>query len=526
MTEFFLTIVNMSISAGWIVLGVFLLRLLLKKAPKWITVLLWGIVALRLVWPFPMESAFSLIPSAQTISPEIMMENKPSVNSGIPIVNNVINPIISESFASDPATSANPLQILIPILSIAWVVGVVGMLLYAVISYFRVKRRIGTAVLLRDNIFQSEHVTSPFVLGIVKPKIYLPFDMNEQGMSYVIAHEQAHIRRKDHWWKPLGFMLLALHWFNPLIWLGYVLFCRDIELACDEKVIQELSDGQKADYSQALLTCSVNRPRIAACPLTFGEVGVKNRVKSVLNYKKPAVWIIVLAIAASVVTAVCFLTDPISNMGDVKLIDPVYPPYYDQVYQELFGADLQTVCEKLGYTSEELTLIMDENNSPICYRTNKTVSYLGRDFQMEFWFADIENERGLQGLTSVQAYTQLTGSAEDNALVVEKLGETLQKMFGYTPAGEHVKGKGFEDIDPVELAQKLSGEEDWYWGMTWHLTDDVDHIPISYLGKYGPEDGAVNLAYIVSYFPEESTWVRIQYKPGIKTGDHLVRERE
>lgn len=313
MSEFFLTIVNMSISASWIVLAVLLLRLLLKKAPKWITVLLWGIVAVRLICPFTIESVMSLIPSAETISPEIMMDRTPEINSGIPILNNTINPVISESFAPDPATSANPLQLWIPTFAVIWIVGIMGMLLYTLISFIRVKRKVETAVLLRDNIFQSENVISPFVLGIIRPKIYLPFKMNEQDMEHVIAHEEAHIRRKDHWWKPLGFLILTLHWFNPLMWLGYVLLCRDIELACDEKVIKELNTEQKADYSQALLTCSVNRRMIAACPLAFGEVGVKNRVKSVLNYKKPAFWIIIVAIVASIVVAVCFLTNPASN---------------------------------------------------------------------------------------------------------------------------------------------------------------------------------------------------------------------
>lgn len=310
MGEFFLNIINMSISASWIVLAVLLLRLLLKKAPKWITVLLWGIVAVRLICPFTIESVMSLIPSAETISPEIMMDATPEINSGVPFLNDTINPIISESFAPDPAMSANPLQILIPVLSTIWLMGVAGMLLYTVISYFRVRRKIGTAVLLRDNIFQSESVVSPFVLGIVKPRIYLPFYMNEQDMSHVIAHEQVHIRRKDHWWKPFGFLILALHWFNPLIWLGYILLCRDIEFACDEKVIKELNPEQKADYSQTILACSINRRIIAACPLAFGEVGVKKRVKSVLNYKKPTFWIVLIAIVASVIVAICFLTNP------------------------------------------------------------------------------------------------------------------------------------------------------------------------------------------------------------------------
>lgn len=319
MTEFFLNIVNMSISASWVVLAVLLLRLLLKKAPKWITVLLWGIVAIRMICPFSIESVMSLIPSTETISPEIMMDRTPKINSGIPIINNIVNPVIGESFAPDPDTSANSLQIWIPILSFVWIVGIAGMLLYTTISYFRVNRKIGTAVLLHDNIFQSESVVSPFVLGIIKPKIYLPFKVNDKDMEHVIAHEQAHIRRKDHWWKPFGFLLLALHWFNPLMWLGYALLCKDIEFACDEKVIKELNTEEKADYSQALLNLSVNRRMIAACPLAFGEVGVKDRVKSVLNYKKTAFWIIIVAVIASAVFAVCFLTSPTTTNLNEKM---------------------------------------------------------------------------------------------------------------------------------------------------------------------------------------------------------------
>ena len=310
MSEIFLKIINMSISASYIVLAVLLLRLLLKKAPKWITVVLWGIVAVRLVCPFSIESVLSLIPSSEVVSPTIMTDKTPTINTGIPIINSTLNPVISESFTPNPGDSANPLQIWIPVLTTIWIVGMVALLIYTVISFAKVKRKIGTAVLLRDNIYQSENVVSPFVLGIIKPKIYLPFNMDEKDMEHVVAHEMAHIRRKDHLWKPLGFLLLTLHWFNPLMWLGYVLLCRDIELACDEKVIKELDHDARADYSQALLTCSVNRRMIAACPLAFGEVGVKDRVKSVLNYKKPAFWIIIAAVVACVAVAVCFLTNP------------------------------------------------------------------------------------------------------------------------------------------------------------------------------------------------------------------------
>lgn len=333
MTEFFVSVVNMSISAGWIVLAVLMLRLLLKKAPKWITVLLWGIVAVRLICPFTIESALSLIPSAQTINPEVAL-NPPAIDSGVPIVDNIVNPVIGGATISfQPEKELNFFKFIMPYLAGLWLVGIAALLIYTVVSYAKLKKKIGTAVLLRDNIFQSESVVSPFVLGIIKPKIYLPFNMNEQDMEHVIAHEQAHIRRKDHWWKPFGFLLLTIHWFNPLMWLGYVLLCRDIELACDEKVIKELNTEQKADYSQALLTCSVNRRMIAACPLAFGEVGVKNRVKSVLNYKKPAFWIILVAIVASVVVAVCFLTNPI-NTSDKVLNKLINLEDYEVIEQE------------------------------------------------------------------------------------------------------------------------------------------------------------------------------------------------
>ena len=323
MSDLFLNIVNMSISASWLVLTVLLLRFVLKKAPKWVNVLLWGIVAVRLAFPFSIESALSLIPSAETISPGIMMDTVPSIQTGVPAINNVINPVIGSSLAPAPGASANPLQIWIPILSMIWVAGVAILLVYTAVSYWRLRRKVSKAVILRDNIFQSENVASPFVLGIIKPRIYLPFNMNGQDLEHVVAHEQAHIRRRDHWWKPLGFLLLTIHWFNPLMWLAYVLLCRDIELACDEKVIKELDNELRADYAQALVVCSVNRRMIAACPLAFGEVGVKERVKSVMNYKKPAFWVIILAVITCAVVAVCFLTNPAGTALTKWTIDEV-----------------------------------------------------------------------------------------------------------------------------------------------------------------------------------------------------------
>ncbi|MDD6160420.1 MAG: M56 family metallopeptidase [Oscillospiraceae bacterium] len=323
MTDLFLKIINMSISASWLVLAVLLLRFVFRKAPKWVNVLLWGIVAVRLICPYSIESALSLIPSAETVSPDIMMAADPAIQTGIPAVNSVVNPVIRDVFAPEPVASANPLQIWIPVFAVIWLIGVTALLVYTVASYWRLRRKVSEGVILRENIFQSENVASPFVLGMFRPRIYLPYHMDGQDLSHVVAHEQAHIRRRDHWWKPLGFLLLTIHWFNPLMWLAYVLLCRDIELACDEMVIKELGSEQRADYTRALVSCSVNRRMIAACPLAFGEVGVKERVKSVMNYKKPAFWVIILAVITCAVVAVCFLTNPAGTALTKWTIDEV-----------------------------------------------------------------------------------------------------------------------------------------------------------------------------------------------------------
>ena len=339
MNELFLKIINMSISASWLVLAVLILRFVLKKAPKWINVLLWGIVAIRLICPFSFESTLSIIPSAETIPLNICMDTTPTINSGISAINNAVNPIISQSNTPMAGASVNPLQIIIGIYEYIWIFGMIALALYTAISYWRLRRKVDTAVRYKDNIFQSENVSFPFVLGIIKTRIYLPFKMNGQYLEHVVAHEQAHICRKDHWWKPLGFLLLMIHWFNPLMWLAYVLLCRDIELACDEKVIKELGNEQRGDYTQALVACSVNRRMIAACPLAFGEVSVKERVKSVMNYKKPAFWVIIISVIVCVGVAVCFLTNPKQDSYTLRIVVPA-------------GSQ-----EKFVYTDEEVSTI-------------------------------------------------------------------------------------------------------------------------------------------------------------------------
>lgn len=309
MAEIFQKALNMSIAAGWLILAVIALRLLLRRAPKRFRLLLWAVVGLRLALPWSIESALSLIPSAQTLPEGIMLERAPVLDTGISSLNGAINPGFTAAFTPELGASANPLQVLLPIAAALWMLGAAAMLLWALVSWLRLRKRVREAVRLEENVYECE-IASPFVLGLFRPRIYLPFSLENGERELVLAHERAHITAGDHIIKPLGWLLLAAHWYNPLVWLAYALFCRDIELACDERVVRGLSLSDRADYSQALLDLSRPRGGVRACPLAFGESSVKGRVKSVLSYKKPVFWLVLLAVVVCVGAAVCFLTDP------------------------------------------------------------------------------------------------------------------------------------------------------------------------------------------------------------------------
>ena len=311
MAAVFLKLLNLSISASWLVLAVLVLRLVSKRSPKWVNVLLWGIVALRLVLPFSIESALSLIPSAETVSPAaVQFDPAPTITSGVSVIDNAVNPSLSEHFSAVPTASVNPLYVWTEIAGWVWLIGLGAMLLYALVSYLRLRRRVSVSLPVQDHIYLCDAISSPFILGFVKPHIYLPSDLDEVQRQNVLAHEQAHLARRDHWWKPLGFALLAVYWFNPVLWLAYTLLCRDIELACDERVIRTMDESAVKTYSTVLLACSMPRKAVITCPLAFGEVGVKERVRNALHYKKPAFWVVAASVAVCVVVAVCFLTDP------------------------------------------------------------------------------------------------------------------------------------------------------------------------------------------------------------------------
>ena len=321
MAAVFLKLLNLSISASWLVLAVLVLRLVSKRSPKWMNVLLWGIVALRLVLPFSIESALSLIPSAETVSPvAVQSAPAPTITSGVSVIDNAVNPSLSEHFAAVPTASVNPLYVWTEIAGWVWLIGLGAMLLYALASYLRLRRRVSVSLPIQDNIYLCDAISSPFILGVVKPHIYLPSGLDEVQRQNVLSHERAHLARRDHWWKPLGFALLAVYWFNPVLWLAYTLLCRDIELACDERVIRTMDESAVKTYSTVLLACSMPRKAVITCPLAFGEVGVKERVKNALHYKKPAFWVVAASVAVCVVVAVCFLTNPPTDTDAAGLV--------------------------------------------------------------------------------------------------------------------------------------------------------------------------------------------------------------
>lgn len=391
MTDIFIKLLNMSLTAGWLIFAVVLFRLLFVKAPKAIRVFLWGLVALRLLVPFSFESVFSAIPSAEPIPEEITTMQPPQIYTGVDTFNSYVNPILGEQFkpvtpntqiASPP--EPNGLAIAAECVSVVWLCGMVLMLLYACISYLRLHIRLREAVPYEKNIWLCDRIDTPFILGIFRPRILLPSFLDESEYPPVLAHENAHLRRRDHIWKPLGFALLTVYWFNPLIWLAYILLCRDIELACDEKVVKVMDTEQTKAYTKTLLRCSAPRKLLSACPLAFGEVGVSARVKNVLHYKKPAFWLILLALAACTVTAVCFLTDPLTEADTSSERTETSAESETEVSapeQPIYEITAQTYVDGLVLYADKPTLGFQTDRLSYTILTEEELAKLGFDYR-------------------------------------------------------------------------------------------------------------------------------------------------
>lgn len=353
MTSLFLKLVNMSITASWLVLAVLLLRLLLRKAPKAIHCALWAMVAVRLICPFSPESFLSLLPRQEPITAETFQAEpvspSPSVEYGYVAYESDDGEITySQTMAVNHTGGAFPM---LPWLTGIWLAGMGLMLIYAAESYLKIRRRTAPSIPIGNGVWICDHMDTPFILGLIRPRIYLPSTLDSRDADFVLAHERAHLARKDHWWKPLGFLLLSIYWFNPVLWLAWILLCRDIELACDEKVVGSMAPDEKKSYSTALLNCSLPRHRIAACPLAFGEVGVRQRVKNVLRYKKPAFRVILISLVLCSIAALCLLTNPVSGIHLYEIDD-------NRNYSDLFTV------------TQDVYLIRDGKEYPVAYPDN------------------------------------------------------------------------------------------------------------------------------------------------------------
>lgn len=438
MDDVFLKLVNLSISASWLILAVLVLRVVLKKAPKWVMPLLWGVVALRLVCLFSIESALSLIPSAETIPSEIVTETREPVLYEQATLDIVTNPTLPSAAEVPVGVSRQQAQVDFNIYSVLWLAGMAALLVHALVSAGKLKRKLATAILLRDNIYESEFVDSPFVFGVVKPNIYLPMHMDEGTAAYVIAHECAHLARRDHWWKVLGYLVLALHWFNPLVWVAYILFCRDIKLACDEKVVRGLDGAARADYSQALLSCAAPKRAVAACPLAFGEGNIKTRVKSALHYKKPAFWVAAAAVLAVVIVAVCFLTNPRSERGSLVWAQKLNAA--DVASIELYVPAEGEARQYKKLDTEEMAQAVELiNSSRGTYIEKPETVYAG----LPVWFL----------LTMADGTVHAVGSVVGHYLIID--GDTFDADVENQAEWENYVLKG-DSASPIDMADRLS----------------------------------------------------------------------
>lgn len=412
--DLFLKILNMSFSSTWLIFAVIFVRFLLKKSPKYISAALWGLVAFRLIFPWSIKSVVSLIPSAKPIPEDIVYSPSPSVNSGFETVDNVINPIISQNLAPKIDESVNPVQILLFICSIIWFIGIAAIVIFSLISYISLSKKIKKSVDLSEGIYRCDGIDMPFIIGIIKPKIVLPSSIDSEQAKYVIAHEKAHLKRFDHLQKLLGYVLLTVHWFNPICWIAYKLFCVDIELACDEKVIKEFDAVDKKQYSETLFDLSISRKTIYSYPLAFGEVAVKDRIKNILNYKKPTFWVITVSVLAAILLAVFFITDPESQPTSDEMTtssttqtetgrtEPDYSMTESQV--SLTVAQAMPYSGKIG----TLTWSIDEKGTFRLDGNGELRDFEGPDMEITPWLYHADKVKKMiigDGVTKIGSYT-------------------------------------------------------------------------------------------------------------------------
>ena len=464
MKDLFTGILNISISAGILIIVCTLVRLIFRRMPKFVRCLMWLLVAIRLAVPFAIESPFSLLPAREyvTVSSNdnvstdeagnAYSNNELTDKAKVGIINKVETVDTAEKnngVATEHTAHTNNIDVMY-VLSIIWLVGVIALLIYALVSYIRLRRLVDDAVLLKENIYQSERAGTAFILGVIRPRIYVPYglSLNERYMS--ISHEKAHISRRDHLVKPLGFIIAAVYWFNPLVWLAYILLCRDIELACDEKVIKKIGYDKKKDYSQALLNLSIPKKIISACPVAFGEVGINERIKNVLTMKKGKKIIIAVAVAICAVLAICFLTYPKkikNNSGDVAGVQAAEETEEVQVVEETTEETAEENAKETNSSENVTTGSTTEDD--ICYPVMGSGT-ITRQFSEEHQGVDIAAEEGTAIVSVYDGTVEEVGSNEEEGNYI-----IIKNEKGCTVKYSHLK-----DVPNVTKGDKVSSDKE------------------------------------------------------------------
>lgn len=403
MEQVFIKLFNMGMTASWIILVSILLRSVMKRASKNIRCILWALVAVRLICPVSFESGLSLIPSTETINSGIVNSVVQVTGNNIPVSGQTEGKAAGRDFMPEAEPEGNNhLNVLLHMATTIWIFGMSVLMMYAVISYWNLHKKIAESVVLKDNIWLCDYTATPFVWGIIKPRIILPSSIQEQYYEFIIAHEKVHLSRRDHWWKPIGFLLLTVYWFNPFVWAAYLLFCKDIELACDERVIRGFDMPGRKVYSEILLACSVNQNVVAINPVAFGETGIKERIKAIMKYKKPKLWVGFASVIICAAVMICCLANPKAAENKTADIDntvqnhtsqedgpsKVSIPESGQIYGYIMKVDTESIIVdrqywvtsesedwKPEYSEDAGFAVVDAKEENITYKLSENCTY-------------------------------------------------------------------------------------------------------------------------------------------------------
>ena len=530
MKELFTSFFNITVSGSFMILAAILLRMIFRKAPKAVLCLLWGLIFLRFLIPVQIETSFSLRPETPVLSAVDTSIIEQETSFGFQPSWDEESTIISELPSFIPQQKLSPQDAVVDYVYIGallWAVGFAGMLIYTFATYIRLRLRLREAVRLEKNIFECSRIDSPFLLGFFRPRTYLPVHMDEGSRTVVIAHEQAHLRRGDNWFKLIAFICLALHWYNPLVWIAYSLLCRDIEGACDEAVIYQMDEQGRKDYSSALLNCQKRRSSVAGCPIAFGEVSVRKRILNVLHYKKPVAWVTVIAMVAVIFSGACLMTDP---------VDDTHPPYCKEL-TELLGEPMDVVCTELGFTVEE----MEEIGRGIYWAPVENIEYQGIEFDLQLKFTPLNDETVwiLNGFAYFAESELAESFPEDVVSLVHHLYGKLGR--GYQWAANSINDPDrLRDFSVETVHEKLDFNAHYdgsgtivgeHWDLTkisgGHVIEYLERLETSVLWNSLKELKERNYPYEPSFYLafsveeiNEQGWIKLDYSCGHIPGNY------